>query len=115
MIYSVKPLTTVNIVCGTTACKVAPGVIVAMPGCRVRFENSSSGAIHVQGSTPELFVEVSSLKRKLKPFGFSIDPGRHKTLKIGTLKRGAYPYAVFCEAHSRYCVGSSMPIIIVPK
>lgn len=115
MQFRVKALTIVSIKCGPTACSVDPGVVVAMPGCRIRFENLTSDEVHIQGSAQELFVKTGRGRRGLRRPGFKLAPRTSLTLAVGRLKRGAYPYAVFCECTAKYCTGGSMPIIIVPR
>ena len=115
MQYRVKALTMVNIKGGSTTCSVDPGVMVAMPGCRIKFVNLTSDEVHIQGSARELFVKPVRGYRGVGGHGFKVRPRANVTLAVGRLKRGVYPYAVFCECTSKYCTGGSMPIIIVPR
>ena len=102
---SKKHLVEVKITSGKTACKVSRAFVIALPGDKIKFRNSTKAKIYVHASDDRLFV---------RPM-FTISPGHEMTKVIGKVHRGIYPYAVFCEHKARFCIGSSMPIIIVPR
>ena len=100
-----RNLSEVKISSSKTTCKVSRPFVVVQTGDRIRFRNRTAGKIHVQVSENRLFA--SSM--------FSILPSHEKTVVARKVHRGVYPYAVFCEHKARFCIGSSMPIIIVPR
>ncbi len=99
-----KPLTEVKITCGKTSCKVSRAFVLAQPSRKIRFANQTGADVHVHVSEENL----------CNPEQFTIAAGRAKTIVVGKVQRGFYPYAVFCECCGKFCSGSSMPIIIIP-
>lgn len=110
-----KSVTTLKIKCRPTSCSVDPGVVVAMPGCHIKFENLSTDDVYIQGSAGELFLKKGSGRRNFQLPSYKIRPLASATFAVGRLKRGIYPYAVFCNCTMKFCTGGSMPIIIVPR
>jgi len=100
-----KRLTEVRITSGAIACKVSCPFVVVQSGDRIKFRNQTAGKVHIQVSDDRLFV---------RPM-FTISARHDKTLIVRKTHRGVYPYAVFCHHRARFCTGSSMPIIIVPR
>jgi hypothetical protein len=98
-------LTEVKITSGKTICKVSRAFVVALPGDKIKFRNGTKAKVHVHVSDDKLFVSPM----------FAILPGHEKTWVVQKVRRGVYPYAVFSEQKARFCIGSSMPIIIVPR
>lgn len=95
----------VRIKCGPTRCTVSRPSIVAKSGDRVRFHNGCRDTIYIQVSHEKLFA----------PPQFKVSAGQDRVVRVRKVLRGVYPYAVFCRKNARFCVGSSMPIIIVPR
>jgi len=102
---SKKHVTEVKITSGKAACKVSSEFVVAKAGDRIMFRNQTGGKVHIHVSDDRLF------KRPM----FTVPPGHQETQVVRKTPRGIYPYAVFCEHSKRFCTGSSMPIIIVPR
>jgi len=100
-----KRLTEVRITCGKTSCKVSEAFVLALPGDRIRFVNQTAADAHVHVSEENLFDDAR----------FTISAGRVKTMMVREVQRGFYPYAVFCDCKGKFCTGSSMPIIIIPR
>lgn len=100
-----RKLWEVKISSGKTTCKVSRSFVEVQTGDRIRFRNRTAGKIHVQVSENRLFGNSM----------FTIQPNHDKTVITHKVGRGVYPYAVFCEHKARFCIGSSMPIIIVPR
>lgn len=100
-----KRLTEVRITCGKLSCKVSPPFVLAHVGSRIRFVNRTAADVHVHISEEKLCVDDR----------FTIAAGRAKSILIRKVQRGIYPYAVYCDCCGRFCTGSSMPIIIIPK
>ena len=86
-------------------CKATHGFVVAQYGDKIKFHNGTKGRVHVHISDDHL----------LKHPMFTILPGKDRTEPVQRVCRGIYPYAVFCEDKKRFCIGGSMPIIIVPR
>ena len=100
-----KKLHLVSISSGKKGCKVSRPFLVTTPGDRVRFQNKTKGKVYLHISEDKLFVKAM----------FTIVSGMTLTQTTRRVNRGVYPYAVFCEEKAKFCTGSSMPIIIVPR
>ena len=100
-----KRRTVVRITCGKTSCKVSRAFVLTRPGGRIWFANRTGADIHVHISE----------KRLCGDDRFTIAKGQEKSILIRKVQRGFYPYAVFCDCCGKFCTGSSMPIIIIPK
>ena len=86
-------------------CKVSREFILVQPGDRVSFRNQTSDDAHIHVSEDKLFKNPQ----------FRIVPGGEKTVEVRKVQCGIYPYAVYCDCSRKFCTGSSMPIIIIPR
>jgi hypothetical protein len=95
----------VRITCGKKSCKVSSDYIVVEQGKSVKFRNLTKDVVHIQVSDDALFKFPI----------FTIAKGKNESQVVRNVRRGIYPYAVFCVENGKFCTGSSMPIIIVPR
>ncbi len=102
---SKKHVVEVKITSGKTACKVSREFVIALPGDKIKFHNSTKAKVYVYVSNDDLFHDPM----------FKIPKGGYVVKLVRKVQRGIYPYAVYCEEKTRFCSGSSMPIIILPK
>ncbi|MCM2273089.1 MAG: hypothetical protein NDJ18_11110 [candidate division Zixibacteria bacterium] len=100
-----KQLHVVSISSGKKGCKVSRPFLVTNPGDKVKFQNKTKGKVYLHISEDKIF----------KKGMFSVAKGKTLTQVTRRVNRGVYPYAVFCEEKAKFCTGSSMPIIIVPR
>lgn len=108
-------------------CKVSRASVVIKSGDRIRFRNRTTDKIHVQVSHDVFHASVVVVSgggitfaqvphhRLFGKSMFTIPAGHDTTLRPTKPHPGLYPYAVFCDQQRKFCTGSSMPIIIVPK
>ncbi len=100
-----KKLHLVSISSGKKGCKVSRPFLVTSVGDKVRFQNKTKGKVYLHMSEDDIFRKAM----------FTIVRGMSLTQTTRRVNRGVYPYAVFCEEKAKFCTGSSMPIIIVPR
>ena len=100
-----KRLHIVRISSGKKGCKVSQPFLVTNPGDKVRFQNKTKGKVYLHMSEDDIFKKAM----------FKIAPAMTLTQTTRRVNRGVYPYAVFCAEKEKFCTGSSMPIIIVPR